>query len=67
MHKSRAAAAAAAAAQQKHYGVSFDKMQISSRHDLVVIMPDNNGCHSVVMAEPYNPLLVCVLRGFLYN
>lgn len=30
--------------QQLRYGVSFDKMQISSRHDPVLIVPGNNGC-----------------------
>ncbi len=60
MHKSWAAAE-----QRQHYGVSFDKMQISSRHDLVVIVLGSNGCHSVVMAEPYKPLFVYVLHAYL--
>lgn len=61
MHKSRAAQ------QRQHFGVSFDKMQISWRHDLVVIVLGNNGCHSVITAEPYKLFFVCVLCGFFHK
>lgn len=46
--------------QQQHHRVGFDKSQISSRHEFVVIVLDNNGCHSAVMAEPYKPYCVWV-------
>lgn len=44
--------------RRQHYGDSFDKMQISSRHDLVVIVPGDNGCHRAVMADPDKSLCV---------
>lgn len=48
--------------RRQHYGDGFDKMQISSRHDLVVIVPGDNGCHRAVMADPDKSLWMCSTR-----
>lgn len=43
----------------RQYGVTFDKMLISWRHDLDVIVLGNNGCHSVALGGTVQ-LIACV-------